>query len=277
MAQKKHGLWNTIIPGLALNVGHQKPPAAGSGDLLVNLVAYWDFDEASGTRADSHASFDFSDHNTVGASATGGPDSGQCADFNHIATEYFTQADSASFTPSSDMAAAGWVYIDDDTAGSIRYFLTHWGYGTGANAQRCFQISYNVDSDIFQTYFSKTGSSPYCNPQATTFQASPGFALNTWYFVYTDYDSSAGVGRICINNGTKDSDTVTAGTLFNAGVTLLFGEINDDSQIPEEDQTQNMAGRASYWGFWHRLLTDDEITFLYNSGAGRNYAAVAAY
>jgi hypothetical protein len=73
---------------------------------------------------------------------------------------------------------------------------------------------------------------------------------------------------IQINDGTPATAAWSSGTLANVG-TLFLGEATDNPS-----PTNPFSGLIDEVGFWKRVLTDAERTWLYNAGAGRSYADI---
>jgi hypothetical protein len=101
--------------------------------LITGLVSWWNLDETSGTRADSHGSNDLTDVNTVGYTDGKIGNAASCITAN---VEYLQVTDNSSFDFSGGMTIAGWVKqntatdpsISKDDAGSGREF--NWLSGT---------------------------------------------------------------------------------------------------------------------------------------------------
>lgn len=85
---------------------------------------------------------------------------------------------------------------------------------------------------------------------------------NTWYFFYCDYTDSTKTIRVSTNNGAFQSKVIA----FNVGASISPLDIGRYNTI------SYLNGSADSVGIWKRTLTPTEITFLYNSGSGRQYS-----
>jgi hypothetical protein len=147
-----------------------------------------------------------------------------------------------------DVTIAGWVYAD--TFGDFRVnfgkggeFYVNAGSGAGNNNLRFVINNFRVATSATE------------------------LSTGTWYFVVGWRDSANLEIRISINDGAYDSgvdDPITTD-----GNPFVIGAYHDGT-VP-------FNGRMAYVGYWKRVLTADERTWLYNAGAGRTYAAVAAW
>jgi len=99
---------------------------------------------------------------------------------------------------------------------------------------------------------------------ATTFGFPPD---GVWHFVIGFHDATANTVNIQVNDGAVDSAAHTFGAYQSAGSPVHIGQDTLSGQFD---------GRIDQVGFWLRKLTTAEKTWLYNSGAGRSYAAMLA-
>ncbi len=86
---------------------------------------------------------------------------------------------------------------------------------------------------------------------------TPAISANTWYFIVADYTASTKTCRIRLNNGTVYSGTGTTNpSVLTAPLTFSY---------------PYSVGYYDEWFLYKRVLTAQQITDLYNSGAGRTY------
>ena len=220
-----------------------------TSQLKTNLISWWNLEEASGQRNDSHGTNHLTDNNTV-TQATGRV--GSAAQFTAANSEKLNITSNASLqTGNIDFSFAGWVYLDTKTAN--RGFWGKWNLASN-NDYLCY---YDLAGDRF--YWGLDGPTTSIFHPANSL-GSP--ATGVWYFIYVEHDSVNNFARIQVNNGTMDSgaysDGVSVGTApFDIGY-VGDGIIHD--------------GRIDSVGFWKRTLTADEKTWLYNGGNGRSYS-----
>jgi len=94
-----------------------------------------------------------------------------------------------------------------------------------------------------------------------------GLSVNTWYFfvvTFTDADKKL---RVYINNGTPNVSSALPGSVVVTPSTLMLGDARST--------TTNWNGQIDEVGLWSRVLTAQELTDLFNSGAGLFYGDVA--
>lgn len=228
-------------------IGQAVAGAAASYPLLDNLIAYWNLDEASGTRYDSHTNgLHLTDNNTVGASSGGGPDGGDAALFVAANSEYLSRtSESLLKIGDEDFTFSLWVYT-----ATVNKTLIY-----KANAE--YRLDY-VSTALGKFSFEMNNYAVIANVAFTSY--------STWAFVVVTHDSAANTLSISVNNGTP----VTVGTGGNYPA-------NQSNAFRIGGGQFFMDGRMAYIGYWKRVLTSDEHTWLYNSGAGRTFAALAAY
>jgi hypothetical protein len=95
--------------------------------------------------------------------------------------------------------------------------------------------------------------------------------VNTWYFVVGWHDSVSNTIKIQVNNGTPVSAAYANGASGGSGVAFRVGAWDNASN------TQRLDGKAQGVGVVRRVLTSNERTYLFNSGAAvRTYAEISA-
>ena len=261
MASRRHRFWASGL-GLAMKSHAARSSVAASAPaatpLLTDLIAYWDLDETSGTRADSHTNgLDLTDNNTVG-SGLGVDGVSTAADFELDNSEYLSRASESASQPSatSGFTVCGWARLE--------------GYGFYGPVL----AKDDVSSRTFVLMPNNSGDSlPAMHVNGDSIKALWGAQLNldTWYFIVGWWDPADGKAYIQVNNGTPVASAGTGTVITDGTATITIGALGDGS-------TYKYDGRMQSVGYWNRVLTSDERTWLYNSGsAARTYAEVAAY
>lgn len=237
---------------LALGVQRQVPPGvvlAGDGDNLHDdLVGWWDFEEESGTRYDSHTTnHDLTDNNTV-VRAAGKID--YAADFDDTNSEHFTISDSAFTAYTDDLTIAAWIEVDD--ASGYQMVISKWMWGS--NEYR-LDFNYNGGSPKFEWWWAPS----------LKVEKSVATMTGVWYFVVVWRDATGDRIYIQVNDGVA-SNYYHADISNNlaSGSVLYFGR---------SDGTY-YDGRQDSVAIWRRVLSSAERTWLYNSGSGRNYSDI---
>lgn len=228
-------------------------PFNGHATLANNIVSYWKLDETSGTRVDSVTASgnDLTDNNTV-TSATGVISNG--AFYVAANSEYLSRADNASLSLGADSAftVSAWVKLVSYNrpivtkragVGAATEYMLNQGLGGGG----VFNMVVGDNNGHFGSALGSTGGIPN---------------LNQLYFVVGWHDPATDVVGIAVNGGAADTVSYATGTFDGGGEFRLGGDQGGSSL---------MDGLIDEVGFWGRVLTAQERTDLYNSGAGLTY------
>lgn len=228
--------------------------------LTDNLIAAWELDEASGSRADSHGSQTLTDNNTVGAGA--GLVHANAASFVRANSEYLSRASEAALqTGDIDFTFEMWFRIPtgsmpSDLGGNVQFVTKD--VDSPASAR-----DYTIDApttDQVRFYLGGGGGGGGIVTSAVTL--SP----DTWYQAVCWHDSTADTLSIRINDATTTS--AIDGSVFDVSVAEF--RIGARAYSGAE---QYFDGRIGPVRFWKRVLTGGEITQLYNGGAGLAYSS----
>lgn len=229
---------------------HAAPLRTNPG--TTNLVAWWSLNETSGTRNDSHGSNHLTDNNTV-TSASG--IKSNAGNFVSANSEYLSIADNSSVSVGDiDFTFCAWVYITNTS--STRAIISK--FATTGN-QREYLIRYNNLTNKIQFVVSNNGTSNATVDDTTAISSS------AWYFVCAWHDATNNQIKIQVNNNTPSSLSHSGG-VFNGTSAFYLGQYKGSSYHD---------GLIDEVVLYKRLLTDEERTWLYNSGAGREYCEVA--
>ena len=244
------------VPAIARPQIFHGPVAHSAGaNLLTSLISFWELEESSGTRVDAHGSNDLTDNNTV-TSNTGKV--GTCAQFTEANDEFLSHADTASLqTGDINFTYCAWIYIDS-IANTFPRVIDKASVTGGA-------LLY-VRQENSRVTFAALDSG---GGVAVEVLSTDALSTATWYFLCAWFQAD-GAGPwtedncyVSINDGTPD----------NAAQTAAPAAGNQTFRIGGNDvANRNWDGRMDQFGFWKRVLTQDEITWLYNSGNGRAYA-----
>jgi hypothetical protein len=219
--------------------------------LTDNLIAFWELEEASGTRVDAHGANDLTDNNTV-LSGTGKV--GTAADFEASSSESLSIADNTdlSMGVNQSFTINCWMNFES-LPGNSAPFGKYDEYGI---------------QEISGQYlrFRVWPSTGFPTPGEIDDNAAGLLSTGTWYMVTVGYDATADEVFISRNAGTRyTTGSVTSGAYdgtndFNLGM-LGSGILYFD-------------GLLDQCGVWKRALTTGEVTSLYNGGSGLSYAAM---
>lgn len=215
-------------------------------NLSTGLVSYWELEEASGTRVDSHGSYDLTDNNTVGQD-TG--IQGSAADFVRANSETLTATVGASDFNTNGVARSMSLWFKPNDLSNGQVVAQVWG-NTGA---RNFTLNQGgADPTKIRIYVRGVGTPVY----------SGTLTAGTWYHVVWTVDAS-GVIELFINGSSVGTGTV--GSDASNGTALVFGD--------NPGQNQYLDAQVDEIGWWTKELSATEISDLYNSGAGIPYDA----
>lgn len=222
--------------------------------LLTSLISYWQLDEASGSRADSHGSSTLTDNNTV-ASATGILNS--AADFESGNSEWLSAADSTDLsTGDIDFTIACWVNVESFAASTADRTVLAKDDAAGNREYRLWFIG--------------TDGIPHwlvMNNGGANASADWGSALSTgtWYHLVVWHDAAANEIGLVVNAGTPVTAAFANGPA-DSTAEFVIGRLN-------EGAGRYFDGLIDEVGFWKRVLTSGERTSLYNGGAGLAYSS----
>ena len=222
-------------------------------DFATDLVAYYELEESSGVRVDSHGSFDLNDTNTVGQ-ATG--KIGNCADFEAGNSEGLqTGSDFTELSGINTISVSLWFNLESNQTG-FRFICGVNNGGTETWA--LFKVSNTWYWRIFKDV---TGTG-----QAAEFNQSL-IGTGTWRHFVGTYDGArlrAYIDGSLVVTGAATSGNVNSG----APAPLSLGHRPDNTDGYYD-------GLIDEVGLWERVLTSSEVTDIYNSGVGIPYEAAS--
>ena len=218
--------------------------------LTDSIVAYWKLDEASGTRYDSVGSNNLTDYNTVGTTT------------GRIGT-------AISFASGNTDKYLGCADNDALSMGDIDFTIAGWFKvtATNGNGQLVNKWDWNIPS---REYLVDVHPSTYCRfaiAQTDQTQASVADtfypSIGDWTFLVAWHDATANTINIQVNARTLVS-TAHSGGVNNGTAAFTIGPYSVLSNYAFSIDIDEV-------GIWKRVLTSDERTALYNSGAGFTY------
>ena len=238
--------------GTALQTYTQTPTITVSElEIAVNtdLISFWKLDEASGTRVDNIGTNDLTDNNTV-TQATG--KIGDAAQFTRANSEYLSRADNESLsTGDIDFSVAAWVFLDSLATQSP--IIGKWS-GVAGGLEYVLIYQPPAGGSVFDFFVSSNGTAA-ASRQATSF-GTP--VVSTWHYVVAWHDSVNNTLNIQVNDGPVNSTAYTLG-VFDSAQELQIGR----------NTGEYAAARIDATGFWKKVLNNNERTYMYNNGAGR--------
>lgn len=248
-----------LTPGAKMTVvlGGSNPLAS----IRQNLISYWKLEEASGSRADSFGSNTLTDNNTV-TQATG--KLGNAGQFTAANSEYLSRTGTTFSNGVSALSVSCWFYLDSlPTAGGSMCLCSKWA--NPEDNQFTFQVNEFGGNVRLQTYIAITTGDGGTDSD----RGSTNLTTGTWYHAVLVYDGSQATATDRVKqylNGVQETDTHGGGdfvTSLSASTGVLcLGSLGAAFAYL-------MDGRIDSVGLWTRVLTQVEITALYNNGNGR--------
>lgn len=225
--------------------------------LRQGLVSYWPLDEAADTRRDAYGSLTLTDNNTVTGNPGPSPYLPLASQFTAATTEYLSRSVSSGPLTLGDIdfTVCTWVYMA--TKATDHAIVSSW---THTGDQLAFLLWYASGADRFQIALDSTGAGA---TQVFLSADSIGVpAATTWYFIVAGHDARNNQVFIQVNGGPRDAATFTTG---------VFGAPTGVFEIGAFDDGTPLNGRECGVGLWKRVLTLDEVRWLYRSGLGRMF------
>lgn len=218
-------------------------------NLDVNLGMYYTMNEY-GTRVDSGPqSQNLTDNNTTPGDSFGKVNaSGR---FDASASQYLSHVDSTQVSVGDqDFSMVAWVYPTD--LGVNHVVMSHWNQ---AGTQKGWRLWFNGTTGKWAFTVSNDGTAT-TEVGATTF-GTP--TINNWYFLYAAHDAVNNTISISVNNGAANTLSYSLGVHDSTGQFIVGARQTADF----------FTGFIDEVGFWKKVLSSTEVTYLYNSGAGR--------
>lgn len=226
--------------------------AASGGDIYTDFstefVAYWDLDEASGTRYDSRGPNDLTEHASVGNIGTMAGKDGDAADLDDANSEKLDRASTADLAPSVSMACGGWVYFD----------------GLAHEMHLVAKASYDYDLYVFytgQVRFKVTES----DSGTATASSSNTISAGGWHHIVGIADGS---DLYVYVDGVERGTAAYDGTIKQSGGLFYIGDNGDGYFFDgRTDEVAFFNGITFGSGAVRQAFIDD----WYNGGTGSFY------
>lgn len=182
-------------------------------------------------------------------------------------TNYISVMNNSSLNPNS-ITISGWINSNSnaiDTQNGARGIVTKWNQiqdcgGDGANFN--VQLSYFDNVNVFALATSQNNQITNALKSSTDV-----IGLNTWkHFVFTHEPLS---GQKLYINGILISSNTVVGSLCATTNNLYFGADKFNAEF-----WRYFSGKLDDIGIWNRVLTQEEITNLYNANQCFNLITV---
>jgi hypothetical protein len=225
-------------------------PLRTNRPLLAQLVSFFDLEETGPTdpRLDAHGTNHLTPNAGVDAAA------GIQGNAVRLTTNsaHLSRADSAALSAgNTNFTVAFWVYLTN-TAGTP--IAAHKGWNTPSQSE--WRVWRNNMTGKMRFTVSPNGAAT----GGAAVEGGPVINTNAWYFVVAWHDTTANLIGIAVENGTPVTEPHATGVFDGTGPFQIGAG------------PAGAIGRVDQFGFWRRVLTAFERTWLYNSGAGRTYS-----
>lgn len=183
------------------------------------------------------------------------------ANFVSASSQFLSHADTATLDMGDiDFTFTVWARLATKPA-AIMGIVSK--YTTTGN-QRSYSVQWDNTSDRFRFIMSSDGGTTNQTVLSATTFGAPSTA--TYYFIACRYNAATDTMSISVNSGAPDTANLAGGAFAS---TAAF-------QVGAQNSANFWNGLIDELGIWKRLLSDAEITDLYNAGSGRDYAYIAA-
>jgi hypothetical protein len=226
--------------------------------IIDNLVNYWSMSGASGaTEEDAHGSLDLSQNGTVGSAAGL---VGDCRTFNGSSQYLEGTVGAVPF----DGAAGPWTLVFWFESGSISQIETYI-------LMSASDVGGTDQAGVIYEYVNNTIEFYSANYSGTDPRTDSGISLadTNWHMVAYRKNAFGASSWDKFLDGNK--------TQINASIDFTLPSTLDRFVVGAAvGPTSYVNGSIDEVGWWTGALTDEQIAWLYNGGAGRSYAEIQA-
>ena len=244
------GIWSRILSEAEIEEVGDKQYDDLSAELKAGLLAWYDLDEQSGTRADRTGAHDLTDYNTVGSVINAGAAmDGAAAKLTQGDGDWLQKSD---FVAPDEYTISMWV--NGGTGGSP--WLT--AVTTWASAVQ-FAIYAGTANVVYHLIGDVSGNYTYA--QAYIGNTAPEFTTAGWFHVVA-WLGSDGIPHLSLNGGDEYIGAAAPpDALYRTPVQLRIGASAVGAVTASVDEV----------AIWDRVLTADERAELFRAGAGKFY------
>lgn len=232
--------------------------------LTTNLVSYWELEEASGTRVDSHGANDLSESGTGGVGQVSGAQ-GNAADFEAGDSDYLsiTDASQSGLDLTGDVSVSFWITPESQPATNSQYSIV--SKYNSATANRSYDFAYrDVSSTKYFRFVSTTTGSTNFNILDVAYTMSNA----TTYHVVMTFDASAATMELWVNGSSQGTATGSFTSIYNGSSDFRISGLGNSTSF--------FDGVLDEVGIWSKVLTSSEISDLYNSGTPLEYETLSS-
>ena len=223
--------------------------------LLTDIVAYWKLDESSGNAADSVASYDLTNINTVGYSSAL---INNGADYGTANTNKYLTINDALGIDGGSITISAWVKMRTEiSTGEQRFFSQQ-----NSNSKTGYFVGYAYNGGTRRLVFYR--SKNWVGTAVAYYEITLG--TSDFCHIVLTYDGTNLGGYV---NNVAITPVSASGSGTNAGVSsVAIGATRDPGEGTVALHSSTIIDEV---GLWSRALTSAEVTALYNSGDGLAY------
>ena len=233
---------------------------AAAPSSLMDVSAYWNFDETTGSFYDEIASLEGVPTSIVHQS---GGRINYCAKYDATTDVIMVTSNSQiMMNGGTTYSVSMWVYLDvlPQTAGRNYYLCRLFDL---TNTSAAFFIYMGSDGNYVGASFYNTAKTQYY------VENNNAWSTGTWRHIVVVNQGDVQAIQIYINGVNNISYKSPADGLFRG--TMMPGDLNMRIGNITATGTSAVDGRIDEMGIWHRALTSDEVAELYNAGSGKAY------
>mgnify|MGYP000143110398 FL=1 len=227
------------------------------------LVWYWDLDSADAAVVDQHSGLSLSRVGTTTTVTGGAPDGGNCISVGNATGKYRNSSVAKTINYDAGFSVNVWAFSTADSSIG-NWLVSHRNDASLLPNNHYFQMVARLfDNTEFGGVAASAGST-YRNAIA-----GPALAQNQWH-MFTLIDD--GTTTFFYRNAALAAYSSTALDSRDTGSAAF--SLGGESWVASVNAGTNHRGQIAMAGVWSVPLSSESITWLYNGGAGRRYAAL---
>jgi len=245
---------------IGLRIPLRFTPMGPSGELLKTLVGFWEEEELTGQRDDSHTNaLHLTDNNSVGRQSPAVVGDG--ASFTRLDNHYLSHVYDARLG-FDDEAFTVLCWVNLDTLGPAQVFVD-FGLNSGQARRHYYSLSIRPTRRASFSV-SHGGVGEQTRVEATTFGA---LSTGIWYLLAGFHDPVEDTVGVSVNAGTIDTAPHAFGSLSDVSATFALGRrggFRGGHMNADQDQV----------AIFRKLLSPMDVDAFFNLGFGRSYLSL---
>lgn len=230
-----------------------------SASLVTDIISYWKLDRSSGSVLD-----ELGITNGTNFGATRNQEGIINKSFRFDGTNDFVNiSNTDSIYGGGNLSISAWINLTGTQSGG-QSFIVDRRQGN-ADADSPFYFGYARGSNkVFMHTTSNVGG------EVSAFSDADTITNNTWFHVVGTFNNETGDVKIYVNGILNDTTSGSTGGLVNPNAKgMLIGARADGSNF--------FNGWIDELGMWNSVLSQADVTSLYDSGAGNTYPFAEVY